>query len=639
MRSPLQRDHAQPADRDGVALQISADGLDDSRSTVPVHIPRSRSANAGRFSASCASSHTYSIPGSLDGRRASTILGASSRFFKKNGRATRSNTSIGKIALREREIAPPMPGESSRQVLRQLNTIFHCGVSGPQSDEELLEQFVSGSEETAEAAFTALVHRHGAMVLGVCRRVLGNRHAAEDAFQATFLVLARKATAIGRREQLGSWLHGVARRASMDARLRAARQHAKEKRLSIMSPVERMDEIQKSELRSILDEELARLPERHRTAIVLCELEGLSRREAAGRLGVSEGTLSSRLARAKIRLRDRLTRRGLALSAAALAFALTEDAQAVAVPLSLVDKTIRVATLVGTGSSLAGVASTSVIILTEGVLKAMLLSKLKLVFLGLVTVALITTGAGVVAQDRPSDNDRLKNLERKVDRLLEALGAQNKRAPRTDRSSDSRPEPNPTPRALTQPTAAPTVNLPIAAPPQPSQPPAAPGGYAPTPFEPGSPTAVIAATPAPVPPLPPPAMVPPASHANSLALRLDRLEQRLASLERRFADFDRRLSGLNSRPSPTQPSRNIPDELPAPRAEAPPAAPASPGLSPDTAPAEGAGPVRSVSPALRAVPPPPTAPAAAAPPPPASEPAAAPELPASESSDGRAPAA
>ena len=138
------------------------------------------------------------------------------------------------------------------------------------------------------------------MVLGVCRRVLGNRHAAEDAFQATFLVLARKATAIAKREQLASWLHGVARRAALDARRRAARQHAKEKRLSIMSPADGMDEIQKSELRSILDDELSRLPDRHRAAIVLCELEGLSRREAACRLGVSEGTLSSRLARAKI---------------------------------------------------------------------------------------------------------------------------------------------------------------------------------------------------------------------------------------------------------------------------------------------------------------------------------------------------
>ena len=172
-----------------------------------------------------------------------------------------------------------MQGESSRQVLRQLNTLFQCGVSGSQSDETLLEQFVTGGEEAAETAFTALVERHGAMVLGVCRRVLGNRHSAEDAFQATFLVLARKAAAIARREQLASWLHGVARRAALDARARAARQHTKEKRLATMSPVDGMDDIQKSELRSILDDELSRLSERHRAAIVLCELEGLSHAE------------------------------------------------------------------------------------------------------------------------------------------------------------------------------------------------------------------------------------------------------------------------------------------------------------------------------------------------------------------------
>jgi RNA polymerase sigma factor (sigma-70 family) len=531
-----------------------------------------------------------------------------------------------------------MPGESSRQVLRQLNTLFHCGASGSLSDEELLEQFVAGSEETAEAAFTALVHRHGAMVLGVCRRVLGNRHTAEDAFQATFLVLARKATAIGRREQLGSWLHGVARRASMDVRLRAARQHAKEKRLSIMSPVERMDEIQKCELRSILDEELARLPERHRAAIVLCELEGLSRREAAGRLGVSEGTLSSRLARAKIRLRERLTRRGMALSAGALAFALTEDAQALAVPLSLVDSTTRVATLVGTGSSLAGVASTSVIILTEGVLKAMLLSKLKLVFLGLVAVALVTTGAGVVAQDRPSDNDRLKSLERKMDRLLEALGTQNKRAPAADRPSDSRQ--NPTPRPLTPSPAAPAATPAIAALPQPPQPPAAPGLYAPTPFEQDQPAAVITATPATAPTVPQRAMAPPghAPHPNSLPARVEMLEQRLGNLERRFAEFERRLGGLNSRLSPFQPSRNVPGELPSPRADLPAGATPPPGIPPVPAPPGGNVPAPVAPPAPPATPAPSAVPAALALPAPAAEPAAAREPPPGESSEDVTPA-
>jgi RNA polymerase sigma factor (sigma-70 family) len=526
-----------------------------------------------------------------------------------------------------------MQGESSRQVLRQLNTLFHSGVSGSLSDEELLEQFVAGDAETAEAAFTSLVHRHGSMVLGVCRRVLGNRHAAEDAFQATFLVLARKATAIAKREQLGSWLHGVARRAALDARMRATRQHAKEKRLGIMSPAESMDEIQKSELRSILDEELARLPERHRAAIVLCELEGLSRRQAAGRLGVSEGTLSSRLARAKIQLRDRLTRRGLAFSAATLTFALTEDARASALPPSLVDSTIRVATLVGTGSSLAGVASTSVITLTEGVLKAMLLSKLKLAFLGLVTVALVTTGAGVAAQDGPSDNDRLQNLERKVDRLLEALGAQNRRGQSANPASESRPAPNPTPRAGVPAPAAPITTPAPPAPPEPAQPPVAPRATAPMPFGQNRPGAIVAAVPAPPSQVLPPGMAPPAraSHSNSLAARVDTLEQRLASLERRLAELERRLSGQNSNRSPFQPSRNIPGELPSPRAELPAGTPSPVSLPSVPPPPETGIPAPAAPPAPPATPVPSAAPAEAVLSTPGAEPAPLPPPPPGDS--------
>ena len=325
-----------------------------------------------------------------------------------------------------------MKGESSRRVLQQLDTLFQCGVTGSKSDEELLRQFVAGTGEFAQAAFRALVDRHGAMVFGVCRRVLGDRHAAEDAFQATFLVLARKAVEIARREQLASWLYGVARRAALQARTRAARRIASEKRLRIMSSPEGIDEIQQNELRSILDEEVGRLPERHRVVIVLCELEGLSRREAAGRLGVSEGTVSSRLARAKTRLRECLTRRGLALSAATLALALKHDAHAAIVPPALVDSTIRVATIVATGSSLAGVASASVVSLTEGVLTAMLFSKFKFAFIGLVAVTLLASTGGVVAQTgKSSDDDRLKSLERKVDKLLEVLGRSSHRAPGT----------------------------------------------------------------------------------------------------------------------------------------------------------------------------------------------------------------
>ncbi len=522
-----------------------------------------------------------------------------------------------------------MSGGSSRQVLRQLNTLFHCGVAGPLGDEELLEQFVAGSEEAAEAAFTALVDRHGAMVLGVCRRVLGNRHAAEDAFQATFLVLARKAPAIARREQLASWLHGVARRAAMDARARAARQHATEKRLGTISPVERMDEIQTSELRSILDEELGRLPERHRAAIVLCELEGLSRREAARRLSVSEGTLSSRLARAKIRLRDRLTHRGLALSAAALASALAQDAQALNVPPSLVDSTIRGATLVATGSSLTGVASTAVITLTEGVLKAMLLSKLKFAFLGFVTLALITSGAGVVAQvPRSSDDDRLKSVERKLDRLLEAIGGTSRHAPAVVADHrDSRPEPT-TPEIPG--TAGATSGLPrMASVPQPPQPPVAARAALPTPFDQPAPPAVLASPSLVLPPATPaPALV---IGSNSLAGRVDILEQRLANLERRLADFERR---LNRTSSDSKPSGISSDTLPPAQAPTPADAPRADIAYPSTRTVIGVLPSPDALPVPPNAPVPIVPPAGVAPAPaPAAAPATEPAFPAEVSPD------
>ena len=414
-----------------------------------------------------------------------------------------------------------MASASSREVLRHLNTLFHCGAAGQLSDAELLERFVAGRDEAAEAAFAALVERHGVMVLGVCRRVLGNRDEAEDAFQATFLVLARKAAAIARREQLASWLHGVARRAALDARARASRRKAMEKRLGAMLPVEPTDQTMASELRTILDEELARLPERHRAAILLCELEGLSRREAAARLGISEGTLSSRLTRAKSRLRDCLIRRGFTLSAAALAAVLNQDARAVILPPLLVDSTIRVATLVAAGSSLAGVVSTSVATLTEGVLKAMLLAKIKFAVLGLVTLAVVSTSVGVLAQDgpdRPADNDRLKIVEQKLDKLLEVLGGSSRRS----RSSDAPPSLDLAPRvADATPVPPPAV---ATQPPVPPAPADAPPADAATP-----PRADSYVYPVPVP------------SPKNLAGRIDLLERRLGELERRFSDLERRV--------------------------------------------------------------------------------------------------
>jgi cobalt-zinc-cadmium efflux system membrane fusion protein len=292
----------------------------------------------------------------------------------------------------------------SRGVCNQLDGLLVFGVAGHLSDEELLGRFVAQRDDAAEAAFAALVERHGRMVLGVCRRVLGDRHEAEDAFQATFLVLARKAASIARPGQLANWLFGVACRTALAARVRAGRRTAREQRAHAASRRQNTpdghDQVVLAELRAVLDEELARLPERYRAALVACELEGLTRRAAARRLGIPEGTLSSRLARAKDLLRLRLVRRAFGLSALALdrIFASEAQARTVVVPLSLVDSTIRAATRVAAGASLVGTASTSIATLTQGALKAMLFTKVKDMVLGLAALAVITTGVGGLAQ-------------------------------------------------------------------------------------------------------------------------------------------------------------------------------------------------------------------------------------------------
>src|SRR5262249_26019760 len=158
--------------------------------------------------------------------------------------------------------------------------------------------------------------RHGPMVLGVCRRVLDHAHDAEDAFQATFLVLARKAASIVARDTVGNWLYGVAYRTAHKARVAAARRRLKERQ---MSRPEALDEDVWRELRPVLDQELNRLPEKYREPVILCDLEGQTRKEAARRLGWPEGTLSGRLSRARVLLAKRLARHGLTLSGGAMA--------------------------------------------------------------------------------------------------------------------------------------------------------------------------------------------------------------------------------------------------------------------------------------------------------------------------------
>jgi uncharacterized protein (TIGR02246 family) len=250
------------------------------------------------------------------------------------------------------------------------------------TDRDLLAAFVARRDEMA---FEALVRRHGAMVLGVCRRLLGRDHDAEDAFQATFLVLARRAAAVRPREPLGNWLYGVACRCALAARRSAARRQATERQVSAMPEPPAPASSIPSDLSAVLDEELARLPEKYRAAVVLCEVEGQPRHEAAKRLGIPEGTLSSRLATARKQLAARLRRRGLA---PAIALATLSAASAgAAVPARLLSGTITTAT----GSAAA--VSQSVSALTEEVMKAMFLSKLQLAAVSLAAAGLLAVGA------------------------------------------------------------------------------------------------------------------------------------------------------------------------------------------------------------------------------------------------------
>jgi RNA polymerase sigma factor (sigma-70 family) len=271
-------------------------------------------------------------------------------------------------------------------------------------DRSLLTAFLA---DRSEAAFAELVRRHGPLVFGVCRRVLGHTQDAEDAFQATFLVLARKAGTVTRTETLSPWLYAVAVRTARE--LRHMRDRRRKHELA-SGPRERAGDREANhrpahagrspdfDLAAVLDEELAKLPDHYRLPILLCELQGRSRKAVAAELGIPEGTLSSRLAAAKQRLADRLTRRGVTTSAGAVAAALTADAAA-RVPAPLLDDAVRAAA--------GGLVSAAALRAADGVVKAMFVSKLKgvAVALGLavaVTGGLAFTPAGAGDDPRPA---------------------------------------------------------------------------------------------------------------------------------------------------------------------------------------------------------------------------------------------
>jgi RNA polymerase sigma factor (sigma-70 family) len=261
-------------------------------------------------------------------------------------------------------------------------------------DGQLLERFVAQRDETA---FAALVQRYGRLVYGLCRRILGDEHDAEDAFQATFLILVRKATTISKNTSVGSWLYGVAQRVALRAKADLARRRARDRQAPPRQPAEPAAEVIERDVHSLLEEEVNRLPKKYRLPVLLCYLEGKTFAEAARQLRCPLGTVSTRLAWARQRLRSRLSRHGLAVSVAGFTTLLAQQPGSAAVPPALLEATIKAAVLMSAGRIVAGAASTSVAALMKGVTQAMFWNQVKWAVAVLLVVGLLGSAVGVLA--------------------------------------------------------------------------------------------------------------------------------------------------------------------------------------------------------------------------------------------------
>jgi RNA polymerase sigma factor (sigma-70 family) len=285
-----------------------------------------------------------------------------------------------------------MAQEPLRAVLDYLKKVSAAQEMHTLPDAALLDRFV---ERREEAAFSALVHRHGPMVLAVCRRVLGNVHDADDAFQGTFMVLVRRARSVHKDRPLGNWLYGVAQRVALKARARSAARQGREREFTDMPRAEPLDERTWQDLRPLLDEEIGRLPEKYRAAIVLCYLQGKSHEQAAADLGWPRTSLTNRLTRARDLLRRQLASRGVTLSAGLLASALAEKSTPQAVGAMLAIKTAKAAASLAAGKTVAQtILSAQALALAEEAMKGMFAINLK-VAVAAVALGLVIGGAGV----------------------------------------------------------------------------------------------------------------------------------------------------------------------------------------------------------------------------------------------------
>jgi RNA polymerase sigma factor (sigma-70 family) len=324
-------------------------------------------------------------------------------------------------------------------VMRQIRRAAGCERDEP-TDGQLLTRYLVQREQTA---FEELVRRHGPMVLGVCRRVLGKVQDAEDAFQATFLVLVRKAQSIRDTRLLGNWLYGVAYRTAMKARGMDSRRRVREREAEELRHSDHERQRFWQEVQPLLDQELSALPEKYRVPILLCDLEGRTRKEAAEKLGWPEGTVATRLAEGRNRLAKRLARQGVTISSGTLALAVGNNVALAAVPPSLVTTTVQAANLCVAGNALVGGAiAPKVAALTEKMLKGTLVTKAWIALAVLATAALI--GVGVRSGEFISQPEPMQVAGDQTSKLADRILAGNAQG------SDKRPSkesgsPAPTP--------------------------------------------------------------------------------------------------------------------------------------------------------------------------------------------------